>query len=193
MVISLKYSIFAFIMNDFTAELKKLHELSGAEFSRQVERIALRKEFHPLDTEPEIFTVGGEKNDDYQRLLVAARKAVMLGYRVYMLPNPKEIRTPDFIFVKKRAYRIYDLKTVYGKSSIADSLLDSIGQCNRILLNLMVEYNTRSLAFAINKYFEVNPQAIEVLVFKGLKQVSVNRSMATKNNFLFTFKRLYER
>ena len=71
-------------MNDFTAELAKLHQLSGAEFSRQVERIALRKEFHPLDTDPEILSVGGEESDDYQNLLVAARKAVEFGYKVYM-------------------------------------------------------------------------------------------------------------
>ena len=54
MAVSLKSITFATIMSDFTTELKKLHELSGAEFSRQVERIALRKEFHPLDTDPEI-------------------------------------------------------------------------------------------------------------------------------------------
>ena len=55
------------VMNDFTAELAKLHQLSGADFSRQVERIALRKEFHPLETDENIFSVGGEKSD---RLLV---------------------------------------------------------------------------------------------------------------------------
>ena len=178
------FTIFANDMNNITSELAKLHTLTGAEFSRQVERIAQRKEFHPLDTDNDIYTVGGENSDDYQNLLVAARKAVEFGYKVYMLPNPTEIRTPDFIFVRKRAYRLYDLKTVFGKSSIADSLLDSIGQCNRILLNLTVDYNTRSLAFAINRYFEVNSKAIEVLVFKGHKQISVNRSMATKDDFL---------
>ena len=109
---------FAIIMNDFTAELAKLHQLSGAEFSRQVERIALRKEFHPLDTDPEILSVGGEESDDYQNLFMAARKAVEFGYKVYMLPNPRETRTPDFIFYKKGVYRTYDLKTVFGKSSL---------------------------------------------------------------------------
>ena len=156
-------------MNDFTAELAKLHQLSGAEFSRQVERIALRKEFHPLETDENIFSVGGEKSDDYQNLLIAARKAVEFGYTVYMLPNPTETRTPDFIFVRKRSFRVYDLKTVFGKSSIADSLLESIGQCN------------------------LNEKALEVLIFKGRKKISVNRSMATKADFLFTFKRLYEK
>ena len=184
---------FAPCMSDFTTELAKLHQLTGAEFSRQVERIALRKEFHPLDTDDKIFSVGGEKSDDYQNLLIAARKAVEFGFKVYMLPNPREIRTPDFILVRKRSYRLYDLKTVFGKSSVADSLLDSIGQCNRILLNITKDYNTRSLAFAINQYFEVNDNALEVLVFKGRKRISVNRSMATKPDFLHTFKRLYER
>lgn len=141
-------------MNDFTAELKKLHVLSGAEFSRQVERIALRKEFHPLDTDPEIYTVGGEKSDDYQRLLIAARKAVEFGYRVYFLPNPPGTRTPDFILVKKGVYRLYDLKTVFGKASVGNSLLDSIGQCNRILINMTREYNTRRLAYP---YFNLLP------------------------------------
>ena len=106
---------FALIMCDFTAELAKLNQLSGAEFSRQVERIALRNEFHPLDTDPGIFSVGGEESDDYQNLLMAARKAVEFGYKVYMLPNPRETRTPDFIFYKKGVYRTYDLKTVFGK------------------------------------------------------------------------------
>ena len=179
--------------NDIASDLAKLHELTGAEFSRQVERIALRKEFHSLETDKDIFTVGGENSDDYQNLLVAARKAVEFGYKVYILPNPRESRTPDYIFVRKRSFRVYDLKTVFGKSSIADSLLESIGQCNRILLNLTIDYNTRSLAFAINKYFEVNEKALEVLIFKGRKKISVNRSMATKADFLFTFKRIYEK
>ena len=44
-------------MNDFTEELAKLHRLSGAEFSRQVERIAQRKEFHPLETDKDIYSI----------------------------------------------------------------------------------------------------------------------------------------
>ena len=180
-------------MNDFTAELAKLHQLTGAEFSRQVERIALRKEFHPLESDENIFSVGGEKSDDYQNLLVAARKAVEIGYKVYLLPNPKETRTADFIFYKKVVYRVYDLKTIFGKSSVANCLEDSIGQCNRILLNLTIEYNTRSLAFAIKRYFEINQEAIEVLIFKGGKHISVDRTIAMRDGFLFRFKKFYER
>ena len=44
--------------NDIASELAKLHELTGAEFSRQVERIAQMKVFHPLDTDEDIFAIG---------------------------------------------------------------------------------------------------------------------------------------
>ena len=57
--------------NDITSELAKLHELTGAEFSRQLERIAKRKEFHPLETDKDIFSVGGQQSDDYDNLLQA--------------------------------------------------------------------------------------------------------------------------
>jgi len=179
--------------NDITSELAKLHELTGVEFSRQVERIAKRKEFHPLETDKDIFTTGGEQSDDYENLLQTARKAVEFGYRVYLLPNPTEIRTPDFILEKKRVFRIYDLKTVYGKSSISDSLIDSIGQCNRILINMTRDYNTRSLAYAIKSYFEINSQAVEVLIFKGGKRISVMRHMIIGEAFFHMFKKAYER
>ena len=55
------------------------------------------------------------------------------------------------------------------------------------------EYNTRSLAFAIEKYFEVNENAVEVLIFKGRKHLSVKRHYVIANDFLPKFRRLYER
>jgi hypothetical protein len=179
--------------NDIASELAKLHELTGADFSRQVERIALMKVFHPLDNEKGVYTPGDLQNDDYQNQLVAARKAVEFGYKVYIMPTPKGSRTPDFILEKKNTYRVYDLKTIFGKSSVGQDLIDSIGQCNRILLNMISEYNTRSLAFDIKRYFETNDNASEVLIFKGRKRISINRMMINDGAFLHKFKRIYEK
>ena len=176
--------------NDIASELAKLHELTGAEFSRQVERIALMKVFHPLDNEKGIFTPGLLQNDDYQNQLVAARKAVEFGYKVYILPTPKGSRTPDFILEKKNTYRAYDLKTVYGKSSISTNLLDSIGQCNRILLNMQVEYNTRLLISDIKRYFDANPHAVEVMIFKGLKRLQINRFIFENRSYYRLIKKI---
>ena len=181
------------MISDIASELKKLHELSGAEYSRQVERIALSGVFHPLENEQNIYTPGVLKNDDYQNQLIAARKAVEFGYKVYILPTPKGSRTPDFILEKKGVYRVYDLKTIFGKASVAQDLIDSIGQCNSILINMTTDYNTRRLAYAIKSYFETNDEAKEILIFKGLKRIPIKRSLAFKPEFFAYFKKAYER
>ena len=140
---------------------------------------------------PEIFLVGGKDDADYPRLLDAARKAVALGYRVYMLPNPRGIRTADFIFERKGVYRMYDLKTVHGKSSVDTQLLDSIGQANRILLNMTSDYNPRTLAKDIRRYFERNANAVEVLIMKGTRPISVIREDTLGQSYIRNFMMKY--
>ena len=176
-----------------TQMLASLHTLDGGDFSRQVERISKRAEFHLLKGETRIFLCGGEKNGDYNNLLNAARKAVSHGYNVYILPNPKGIRTPDFIFEHKGIYRVYDLKTIYGKASAGNRLKESIGQTNRILLNMRCDYKAKILALDIKAYFEASSSALEVLVIKGHKLIPVNRNMALGKQFISTFRKLYER
>ena len=178
-------------MDDIAFELTKLHMLTGAEFSRQVVSIAKNRAFHPLNDNDNIFVVGGEKAADYDSLIQAAHKAVMHGYKVFILPNPNIIRTADFIFERKGIYRTYDLKTIQGKSSVMNRLMESVGQSNRVLLNITSNYNGTSLARCINKYFERNANAVEVLIFKGNKIMSVTRRTIADKNFIGTFCRLY--
>lgn len=179
--------------NDITSELAKLHELTGAEFSRQVERIALRNDFYPLEQETNIYVVGDYVGEDADNLLSAARKAVEHGYSVFILPNPKGIRTADFILEYKGIYIMYDLKTIQGKGSAGTRLLESIGQSNRVLLNMATDYNARLLASDIKSFFESNPHAIEVLIFKGRKRLSVTRRFVENPMFNRLFRRIYEK
>ncbi|MBR2236310.1 MAG: hypothetical protein IJ887_00295 [Prevotella sp.] len=92
--------------NDITQEMALLHTLSGADYARQVERIAMRNEFYPLKGEHDIFVCGGERDCDYNNLLNAARKAVEHGYTVFLLPNPSGTRSADIILKKKNIYRM---------------------------------------------------------------------------------------
>jgi len=181
------------VSNDIAAELAKLHLLTGADFSRQVERIARRKEFFPISSENEIYYTGSSSNDDFNNLIIAARKAVEHGYRVYILPNPKGIRTADFIFEFKGIFIMYDLKTIQGRSSAETRLHESIGQSNRILLNIATNYNARLLASDIKSYFESNPYAIEVLIFKGKKKLSITRRFVQNPMFNRLFRKMYEK
>ena len=179
--------------SDIAAELAKLHVLKGADYSRQVEKIALMGDFHPLEGELNIFSASSERDEDYNHLLNAARKAVAHGYKVFVLPNPNGIRTPDFIFERKGTYRPYDLKTISGKASISNRLEESIDQSNRVLLNLTTNYNPSSLARSIKHYFEHNKDGIEVLVFKGGKSISVSREMSQSKSFYSLFMKKYSK
>ena len=172
-------------------ELQELHYLKGARFVNQLKLIVCYGEFHSVEGESDIFSALGEQSPDYDNLLNAARKAVEHGYRVYILPNPKGIRTADFIFVRKGIYRLYDLKTIQGKASVLNRLMESIGQTNHVLLNLSTDYPATSLARSIKKYFERNSTAVQVLIFRGNKVMSVTRKTLEDRNFVATFTKLY--
>ena len=55
-----------------------------------------------------------------------------------------------------------------------------------------VNYNARLLASDIKSYFEFNPDAVEVLIYKGKKTISVSRYQITNPLFNKIFRRKYE-
>ena len=146
-----------------------------------------------MEGEKDIFSVGVENGEDYDNLINAARKAVEHGYRVFLLPNPKGIRTADFIFERKGIYKMFDLKTITGKSSVSTRLMESIGQTNHVVLNMATDYDPRLLAKDIQAYFERNRDAREVLILKGLKFLSVSRRFVEGNDYVKMFMKRYLR
>ena len=181
------------IMNDIASELARLHTLTGADFILLLKQIAARSEFRLIRGEQGIYAIGGERGSDYNNLLNAARKAVELGYRVFILPNPKGIRTADFIFEHKGSVKMYDLKTIQGRVSVSNRLKESVGQSNRVLLNMRCKYDARSLAVDVVEYFQSNPSAVEVLIFKGKKVMSIGRYQIESPRFYKEFRKRYEK
>lgn len=177
---------------DITAELLLLKTLEGAAFGSKLKEIAARKEFRALPGEPFIYTVGGIQDDDFPSLLMAARKAVEHGYRVFMLPNPHGIKTADYILERRGVYKLFDLKNISGKNIVLARLNESVEQSNRVLLNMPSRYNTRMLAADIRNYFESNSKALEVLIFRRKYELSIFRRFALSARFYADFKRLYE-
>ena len=178
-------------MTDIAVELAKLHILNGADFIRQLRLIVTFREFRLV--EAGIYSAMGEDGEDYPALMNAARKAVAHGYTVYIRPNPKGIRTADFIFERKGVYKMYDLKTIQGKSSVFNRLIESMGQTNHVLLHLNTDYNARLMGLQIRHYFETNPSAMEVLIFKGKSELSIHRRLTQNPLFLKQFKRMLEK
>lgn len=176
---------------DIAEQLADLHTLKGAGFISMLKEITQQRAFTPLEGESNIYTTGGTKEDDYNNLLNAARKAVEHGYKVFILPNPKGIRTADFIFERRGVYKMFDLKTISGRASLENRLMESIGQTNHVLINVCTKYNPRLMATQIRSYFQANPEAIEVLIYKGKKEIVVTRRISENPLFLIQFQRKY--
>lgn len=168
----------------FTDELQELHYLKGAKFINQLRLIVHEGDFQPIEGETNIFSAISDQNPDYDNLLNAARKAVEHGNKVYILPNPKGIRTADFIFERKGVYKMFDLKTIIGKNSVGNRLKESIGQTNSVLLNLKCSYGIRNVTDEIKHFFEISPDAVEVLIYFGNKEISIKRNLASSKGFL---------
>ena len=105
---------------DIALELARLHVLQGADFVRQLKSLTQYSIFKPVEGEHDIYAAEGNHREDFPMLLDAARKAVAHGNRVFILPNPKGIRTADFIFENKGIFKMYDLKTIHGKASVGN-------------------------------------------------------------------------
>ena len=176
---------------DIAQELAKLHTLKGFEFVFQLRKLAHLNIFKPIDNERNIFVAEASHHEDIVSLMDAARKAVYHGNKVFILPNPKGVRTADFIFENKGIYKMYDLKTISGKTSLGNRLIESIGQTNHVLINVCTTYNTRLMALQIKEYFEANPEAVEVLIYKGKRMLTVKRMFTLKKNFITEFQKHY--
>jgi hypothetical protein len=153
-------------------------------FINQLKLIVNSGEFRPVDGETNIFSAIGEQSADFNNLIKAAHKAVEHGYHVYILPNPKGIRTADFIFERKGVYKMYDLKTITGKNSVGNRLKESLGQTDRVFLNLQTDYSISRLTQEIRHYFEISTDVQEVLIYSGNREVSVKRNIALSKGFL---------
>ncbi|UKK60648.1 hypothetical protein L6470_06545 [Prevotella communis] len=168
----------------FADELQDLHYLKGVQFINQLKLIVNCGEFRPIAGETNIFSAIGEESSDYDNLINAARKLSNHGYRVYILPNPKGIRTADFIFERKGVLKQFDLKTITGKNSVGNRLTESLGQTERVLLYMRTDYNIRHLTQEIKRYFEKSADVQEVLIYSGGKEISIKRNIASSKGFL---------
>lgn len=176
---------------DIAKELANLHHVRGVEFIRQLKWLTRLNIFKLVEGEKDILAAEASHRDDWPSLLDAARKAVTHGNKVYILPNPKGTKTADYIFENKGVYKLYDLKTISGKASLSNRLVESADQTNRVLVNVNTTYNPRLMAVQIKKYFDDNPLAVEVLVYKGKKAIPVTRRFIMNPLYLFLFRQKY--
>ncbi len=179
---------------DIASELSKLHELKGKEYNQQLQSITEMNVFKPHPEVKNVFWTGNTKDPDLQPLLAGAKKLTAdKDIKVFILPNPGSGRTNDYIVVRKGIYKDYDLKTITGEHSAGNRLSESIGQTRRVVMNMCTDYNPRTLAGEIKGYFNDNNDAIEVLILKGKRRITVNRKTVESNNYVQMFLKIWRK
>lgn len=173
------------------SEMEKLLELNGTAFQNQLKSITERREFKRAGKD--IFSAAGKTDPDYENLLTAAKNAVAQGYKAYILPNPKGFKSADLIISRKGFYKLFDVKTITGETSVINRLMESREQARRVILSINTQLNPRLLAYAITDYFESSEEVREVLIFKGKKAITVSRDYALSKDFQMKFRKDYTR
>ncbi len=139
------------------------------------------------DQYDKVFTKG-----EMPKNLDMARKLTKKGYDVYMMPNPSESNSFDFI-IKKQG-KIYDIegKAFNGKSTLDKSLDKGARQANRVLIDVIGNTNTNYISGNIKSAFEQNGLLSEIWLLKGSRLIKVRRSDYLQNEFIKKFRRIWE-
>lgn len=132
-----------------------------------------------------IYSAIDENSKDYNNLLSVAKKIVInnKNAEVYILPNPTGVKSMDIIVKNKNFLAGYDVKTITGKNSVGNRLEESTTQSYRVILNLSVDYNIRKLYKEIKKHFHTYDEALEVIIYKGKKEIILNKNMISDMEF----------
>jgi hypothetical protein len=134
---------------------------------------------------------GGIKEIDaeYNDNMNAAKTLNRLGYNVFMLPKLPNSKSPDFILKRDNNVYLYELKTIYGVSSLENRLEAGSMQADRIILNIVGNVNSRYVADTIKDFYLKNKQIKEIKVLLGGKPIDVILKRVKKKDFIWLFMR----
>lgn len=152
------------------------------------------KELKLFNSRGKIFFVENSNNScEFTDNLSAAKKCVANGYNVYMLPNPNGGKTPDFILVRNGKYAAYELKTLHDITKLYQRMLEASLQSDRIMLDILYAGSSRKLAKCVQDFLLKNPDVLDVMLFKGCKEIHVTQQIASTKPFIEKFMRRWDR
>lgn len=127
--------------------------------------------------------------DDYNNLLYVAKTLTKKHRKaeIYILPNPTGIKSMDIIIKNKNSISAYDIKTILGKNSVSNRLIESIEQSNRVILCIKNDYNARKLYNEVQRFFNNNTKAQQVIILIKNKEIVLNKEMMKESTFRHLF------
>lgn len=120
--------------------------------------------------------------------VLVAQKLAGKKRSVYLMPNPKGFKSPDFIIKEGNKYYSLELKTINGMSSVDNRLEDAAKQSNRIVLDIAAgKRNSRILASSILTFLKKQNSVKEIIIFKGHKEYKVTPKDIAETKFINKF------
>lgn len=118
-----------------------------------------------------------------------ARKLTKQGYDVFLMSNPNNTRSFDFVLRRNGKYIDIEGKASNGKNSL-DHLFDKgAKQSNRIVIDIIGNKNTNYILSNIKIAFKKYDDLYEVWMLKGSRLIKITRQMFLSKDFDKNFKR----
>lgn len=121
-----------------------------------------------------------------------ARKLSKKGYDVYMMPNPSDGNSFDFIVRKDDKLFSLEGKAFNGKDSLEYLLDKGAKQANRILVDVIGNTGTNYVYGCVNNAFMQNDIS-EIWLFKGSRLIQITRQMFGSKKFAVNFKKVWNK
>ena len=169
--------------------------LSNRKRAEILKDIVSNEGFKKLETGISKFATIEKTDIEFRNNIFGARALVKNGYNVFMLPNPKDFKSADFVLQKGNRFFYSEMKTIHGGSpeTVVKQLNKAKAQSDRIILNVVGNISPRNLADGIQTFYENNPQVREIKVLKGGKEINVNARDASRRSFINDFTRRWSR
>ncbi len=132
------------------------------------------------------------KQKEMPKNIAIAQKLVQNKYDVYLLPNISGMKSADFITIKDGKLFYFEAKTINGKSTIKQRLLEASTQSDRVVLDIIGVSNPNDIAENVKWFFEKNDDVKEILMFKKSRPIYVSRRKFDSKNFVKKFIKEWE-
>ena len=122
-----------------------------------------------------------------------ARKLAQNGYDVYILSNPNNIKSADYIIAINGKVYYVEAKSSTGKSSLDHNFSKVSEQSERILVDITNLRDTTYITKEIINIFNKNSNLQEILLLKKSRLIIIKKQRATSKDFAISFKKEWEK
>ncbi|MCQ2976230.1 MAG: hypothetical protein MJ211_15630, partial [Bacteroidales bacterium] len=133
------------------------------------------------------------KTGETPKNLQIALKFVKNKFDVFLLSNPSNTKSADFIIRQKGKLFYVEGKTLNGKNSLGHRLEKGVQQSNRIAIDIIGTKDFMTIKAEIFRSFIKNENLQEVMLFKGSRLININRDIAYSKDFDNTFKKIWNK